>query len=109
MTIEIHSPHLKVNETTLEKIEKKIVTLSHLGEYISRAEIFLTEDQSIVKENKICKIRLNLISDELFINKNADSFEKAAGDAIKVLKKRLKQKAEQKNMPPDEIISTVKV
>jgi len=58
MTIEILFPHLKANETVLETIEKKIIALSHLGEHISRAEISLTEGESKVKENKICKIRL---------------------------------------------------
>jgi putative sigma-54 modulation protein len=109
MTIEIYSPHLKVKETILETIEKKIVALSHLGEHISRAEIFLAEEQSVVKENKICTVRLDLIGDTLLVRKNAESFEKAAADAIKVLKKSLKEKAEHRNEPPDVIISTVQV
>ena len=99
MTIEIHSPHLKIKEKALQIIEKKIVALSHLGKHISRAEIFLTEDPPTIKENKICRIRLDIIGDTLYVHKNADSFEKAAADAIKVLKKHLTQKVEHRNEP----------
>lgn len=106
MTIEIHSPHLKIKETDLKIIEQKIVALSHLGKHISRAEIFLTKDPPGVKQNKVCKIRLDIIGDTLYVHKNADSFEKAARDAIKVLKKRLTQKVEHKNEPADIMVST---
>ena len=109
MTIEIYSPNLQVKEEVLKRIEKKVMTLSHLSEKISRAEIFLTEDSALIKQNKVCKIRLDIFGDDLFVHKNADNFEKAAADAIKVLKRHLKQKAEHKNEPPDEITSTVKV
>jgi hypothetical protein len=109
MTIEIYSFHVKIKETTLKTIEKEIVALSHLGRRISRVEIFLTEDPATVKENKICRIRLDIIGDTLYVHRNADSFEKAAGDAIKVLKKHLSQKVEYKNKPADKIINTLKV
>jgi hypothetical protein len=42
MTIEIHAPNLQVKKKTIASIEKKVMELSHLGEKISRAEIFLT-------------------------------------------------------------------
>jgi len=106
MTIEIHSPHLKIKETTLKIIEKKIVALSHLGKHVSRAEIFLAEDPPGVKENKVCKIRLDIIGDTLYVHKNANSFEEAVRDAIKVLKKRLTQKVEHRKEPADKMVST---
>ncbi len=109
MTIEIHSPNLQVKQEVLTGIEKKLMSLSHLSEKISRAEIFLTEDATLIKQNKVCRIRLDIFGDALFVQKNAVSFEKASSDAIKILKKRLKQKAEHKNEPPDEVTSTVKV
>ena len=109
MTIEIHAPNLQVNERTIDTINKKVLNLSHLGENISRAEIFLTEDPALPKENKTCKIRLSIFGDDLFVSKNADNFEKAATDAIKVLKKGLKKKQEQRNEPPEEVTSTVNI
>ncbi|HET9433401.1 MAG TPA: HPF/RaiA family ribosome-associated protein [Chitinophagaceae bacterium] len=109
MTIEIHSPNLQVNERTIDAIKKKVLNLSHLGEKISRAEIFLTEDAPLVKEDKICKIRLSIFGDDLFVSKNADSFGKAAMAAIRALKKGLKKKQELRNQPPEEVTSTVDI
>ena len=109
MTIEIHSPNLQVNEKTINAIEKKVLTLSHLGEQDSRAEIFLTEDTALPQENKTCKIRLSIFGDDLFVSKNADSFGKAATAAIRVLKKGLKKKQELRNEPPEEVTSTVDI
>jgi ribosome-associated translation inhibitor RaiA len=109
MTIEIHSPNLQVSEKILDAIKKKIMALSHLSETISRAEIFLTEDSSLRKEKKVCKIRLSIFGDNLFVHKYADSFEAAATSAIRILKRLLNKKAKDRNTLPDEVISTVKV
>ena len=109
MTIEIHAPYLQVKKKTIASIEKKVMELSHLGEKISRAEIFLTEDVSLGKEDKICKIRLSIFGDDLFVSKKADSFGKAATVAIRVLKKGLKKKQEVSNELPEEVTSTVDI
>ena len=109
MTIEIHSPNLQVSEKTIKAIEKKVLTLSHLGEKVSRAEVYMTEDPALPLENKVCKIKLTIYGDDLFVHKNADSFEKAAFSAIKVLKRSLKKKQEVRNSLPDELTTTVEV
>jgi len=109
MTIEIHSPNLQVKQGVLTRIEKRLMRLSHLGEKISRAEIFLTEDNTLMKQNKVCKIRLDIFGDTLFVHKHAKSFEIAASDGVKVLRRRLKQKAERNNETPDEVTTTVEV
>jgi putative sigma-54 modulation protein len=109
MTIEIHSPNLKVSEKVLDVIKKKVLTLSHFSEKVSRAEIFLTEDHSLASENKVCKIRLDIFGDTLFVHKNAGDFEKAAVSAVRILKRRLKKIEEERNEPPEKITSTVKV
>lgn len=109
MTIEIHSPNLQVNERTIDAIKKKVLNLSHLGEKISRAEIFLTEDAALPREDKICKIRLSIFGDDLFVSKNAESFGNAATAAIRALKKGLKKKQELRNEPPEEVTSTVDI
>src|SRR5438046_1054582 len=109
MIIEIHSPNLKANNKILDGIRRKILVLSHLSEQISRAEIFLTEADSLRKENKVFKIRLDIFGDALFVHKNASSFESAATSAVRTLKSLLKQKTERRNEPPDEITSTINV
>ena len=109
MTIEIHSPNLQVNARAIDAIKKKVLTLSHLGEKVSRAEIFLTEEAALGKENKTCKIRLSIFGDDLFVSKNADSFVKPATAAIRVLRRGLKKKQEVRNELPEEVTTTVDV
>ncbi len=86
MTIEIYSPKLKVSEQEVEMKKEKVSSLSHLSEKVSRAEIFLTEDNSLKPESKVCKIRLDIFGDTLFVQKNSNDFENAAIAAVKVLK-----------------------
>lgn len=109
MTIEIYSPNLKVSQKIIDKIEKKLLELSHLGEKISRAEVFLSENKVLPKQNKICKIRLDIFGDTFFVQRKSDSFENAAATAIRVLKRSLKKKQAQRNLPPEEITSTIKI
>lgn len=109
MTIEIHSPNLQVREKTIENIKEKILSLSHMGEKISRAEVFLTENTALPEKNKNCKVRLSIFGDDLFASKNADSFGVAATSAINVLKRALKKKEKIRNTPPEEITSTVDI
>jgi len=109
MIIEIHSPNLKVDDETLDGVKRKVLSLSHLSENVSRAEIFLTEENERPKENKTCKIRLDIFGDTLFVHKDADTFENAAASAVKILKRRLKKRNEHRSEPPDEITSTVNI
>lgn len=98
MTIEIYSPNLKVSEQLTKAIEKKLVALSHLGK-VSRAEVFLTIGDILPEENKVCKIRLDIPGDTLFVHKNGVSFENAVTSAIKILKRLLKKTTEHRNEP----------
>lgn len=109
MTIEIYSPNLKVNEQLSKAIEQKLVTISHLGGKVSRAEVFLTIDDTLPKVNKVCKIRLDIPGDTLFVHKNGVSFENAVTTAIKILKRLLEKTTDHRNEPPDEIISKVEI
>lgn len=109
MTIEIHSPPLKVSEKTLDFIKKKVTDLSHAGENISRAEIFLIEENVPGTKTEGCKIRLDIFGDTLFVHQTANTFEKAARSAIKILRGMLKKRFEARGLPPDKITTTVKV
>jgi len=107
MTIEIYSPNLQVSEQLTKAIEKKLGALSHLGK-VSRAEVFLTIDDTLSKVNKVCKIRLDIPGDTLFVHKNGVSFENAVTTAIKIIKRLLKKATEHRNQP-DEITSTIEI
>jgi putative sigma-54 modulation protein len=108
MIIEIHSPSLKIGQKELEGIRNKIMDLSHSIENISRAEIFLTQE-TFKKEGKSCKIRLDIFGDTLFVHKTGSNFNKAVSSAVRTVKRRLKEKLAQSNLPPEVITSTVKI
>jgi len=109
MVLEIYSPNVKISEKTLDLIKRKLLLLSRLKEKISRAEIFLQEESLLPKHNKVCKIRLEIFGNTLFVEKKSTSFQTAAISALKTLKRRLKEKSKLKDDTGDEVTSTVKV
>jgi ribosomal subunit interface protein len=109
MNIEIHAPQLEVSNKLVEVIRKKILSLSHLAENISRAEIYLAEHHEMRGQNKSCKIRLSIFGEAVFVHKYGDSFEKAFKSAATSLKRNMKKQLEKRNQLPDEITSTVEI
>ena len=87
MKILIRSPHLKIRQDTLDAIKKKVLTLSH--DKISKAEVFLIEEDSLRKQKKVCNIMLYIFDDALFVHKTGDDFEEAATAAVRTLKRRV--------------------
>lgn len=93
MTIEFHTPYAKVSEKQVNDIRNEILELSHINKQISRTEVLLKEDETIIPaENKICEIRLTVYGDNLLAHARSENFEKSAKEAIKKLKKMVKQK-----------------
>jgi putative sigma-54 modulation protein len=110
MNIEFHTPYKMVSEKLVNEIRKEILELSHINKNISRAEVFLKNDETIIlAENKICEIRLNIYGSNLFAHTRTENFESSAREAIKELKKKVKQQSKKLNEPADEVTSTVKV
>ena len=109
MNIEFHTPVNKVSEHLLNKIRNELLALSRLNNNISRAEVMMKVDEKfIASENKICEIRLTIYGDDLVTHNRMETFEKSAKEAIKELKRMIKQQAK-KQVPPDITVSTVKV
>ncbi len=110
MTIEFHTPRGKVSETLINHIRNEILELSHFNKKISKAEVLCKENEAITPgENKVCEIILTVYGDDLFVHTRSGNFEKSANDAIKELKKVVKQQVKKRKEIPDVIISTVKV
>lgn len=110
MTIEFHTPYGKVSEKLVSYIRNEILGMSHLNKKISRAEVICKEREDITPgENKICEIILTVYGDDNFIHARSDSFEKAAREAIKELKKVVKKQVKDRKEIPDVVTSTVKV
>ena len=110
MTIEFHTTYGKVSEKIISDLRNEIIALSHFAKNIARAEVILKEDNTIVPdENKICEIRLTIFGDDLFAHARSENFKNSAKDALKDLKRMVKQQIKKINEPPDELLSTVKI
>lgn len=110
MTIEFQTVAAIVPEKLVTFMRDELLQLSHLNSKISRAEILLKEDDSIIKsENKICEIRLTVYGDNLFTHTRTGNFEASAKEAIKELKKMVKQQIKEQKEPPEKSTSTVDV
>ena len=110
MNIEFHTAYGKVAEDLVKKIRNEMIKLSHLNKDISRAEVVLKEEETIIPaENKVCEIRLTVYGDDLLSHSRTGSFEKSAKEAIKELQKMVKKQVKRNQEPPDQMTSTVKV
>jgi putative sigma-54 modulation protein len=110
MTIEFHTQHAAVSEKLVDYIRNELMKMYHLFKEISRAEVILKEDNTIIaSENKTCEIRLTVFGDDLLAYRRTEDFKKSAREVIKELKKLIKQSATKKNEPPDIMTSTVKI
>jgi ribosome-associated translation inhibitor RaiA len=110
MNIEFDTNYGKVPEKLVSEIRDKILNLAHINKDISRAEVVLKEDETIISaENKVCEIRLTVYGDNLFSHSRTENFNKSAKEAMKELKKLVKQQVKKQQEPPDEITSTVDV
>lgn len=109
MTIEFHTPYGRVTEKLLNSIRHDVMELSHINKKISRAEIMLKEELSIVEgENKICEIRLSVYGDDLYVRTRTENFENSAKSAIKELKRLVRQQVKKPNEIPGNLAGTVK-
>ena len=65
MTIEFQTAYGKVPEKLVNDIKNEILKLSHINKDISRAEVLLKEDKTIIPgENKVCEIKLTVYGDD---------------------------------------------
>jgi putative sigma-54 modulation protein len=109
MTIEFFTAAGKVPEKLVSDTRNEILRLSNINKDISRAEVILKEEEAIEPENKVCEIRLTIYDDNLMSYSRTDRFEKSVKEATKELKKMVKRQTKEKEMPPGEMTTTVKV
>ena len=96
MTIEIHSPHKDTTEPLINSIKKSVMELYHLDKTISRGEIYLLQARGESEKEKRCDIRLSVYKNTMFVSRRAPDYSVATRDAIKELKKMIKQKLRRK-------------
>jgi len=88
MTIEFNTVYGRVSEKLITVIIDEIMNLVHIDRKISRAKIFLKEDETIIlSKNKVCEINLSVYSANLVVHARAQNFSSAAKEAITELKR----------------------
>lgn len=70
-------------------IEEKLNKLDRFSDRVMEARVTLRVDKSDTRENKVCEIKLAIPGNDLFVKKQADSFEKALGEAVPALQRQL--------------------
>ena len=92
MNIEFQTPYKKVAEKLISEIRNEIMELSHINKKISKAEVIMREIEILQgEENKICEIRLNIFKDSMLVHSRKETFEKAAKETLKELKRLVNQ------------------
>ena len=88
MTIEFNTVYGKVSEKLITVIIDEIMNLVHIDKKISKAKIFLKEDETIIlSKNKVCEIKFSVYGDDLVVHARTPNYKSAAKDAIKELKR----------------------
>jgi hypothetical protein len=99
MIIEFNTAYGKVSEKLVTDITNEILDLLHINKKISRAEVLLIEDETLIPaENKVCEIKLTIYGDDLLVHARTKNFESSATEAINELKKMVKKQVKQKNL-----------
>ena len=94
MKINIQAPHLNVNQSLVNFINKKLDKLNLVYDKIISSEVLLKVNNTSEKENKIVEVLLHIPGGQLVIKKEAATFEAAIDDGAHSLRRRLKRRKE---------------
>lgn len=92
MNIRIQALHFDATETLQAFIQKKLEKLNRFSEDIKMADVTLKVTKPEVSHNKDASIKLVVKGDELFAEKQADTFEEAIDVVIDALKRQLEKR-----------------
>jgi ribosome-associated translation inhibitor RaiA len=110
MNIEFHTPYGKVSEKMITEIRKEIMEFARLNKKISRAEVVLREEPTIIAaENKICEIKLTVFGGDIVAYSRTENFKESIREAMKELRKMVKQQMKKLKEPQDQVVSTVSI
>lgn len=108
--IEFHTPIGKVPDSMIAGMRDQLVKLFHLYAPISRAEVLLKEDTTLLPdENKVCEVRLYAFGEDIVSHSRKASFEDAVKQSLKELNRLVKQKVRSGKQVPDTTTSSVNV
>ena len=89
MDIKINSVHFDADQKLINHVNKKIDKLGKFFEGIIGAEVFLRLENVQDDENKIAEIKLLIPGNDLFVKKQAKTFEEAVNKASDTLNRQV--------------------
>jgi hypothetical protein len=108
MNIEINVPQNAVKEWLISQVREKLIELHHMEKSLTRASVnFKLNDKP--GNEKVCEIEVPMFGSSLFIHRAAPSFEQASREVLQELGKKILERYDTRNDPPDIITSSVKV
>lgn len=89
MKVIIQTPDVNAKQSLLDFVDEKVQKLGQFSERVIDARVTLRTDKSDNRENKICEIRVGIPGNDLFVSKQAASFEEATLDAVDAMKRQI--------------------
>jgi putative sigma-54 modulation protein len=89
MKITIQTPDFKADQKLLDLVTDKLEKLGKFSDKIHEANVTLKLDNSDVRENKICEIKLGIPGKDLFALKQCKTFEEAAAKTSDALRSQI--------------------
>lgn len=87
----INTAKFKADEKLEQYINDKVAKLDRMTDRATRCEVFLKIDKPESDNNKIAEMRLYVPGNDLFVTKQADSFEQAVADCVDALKVQIEK------------------
>jgi len=94
MNMVINSVHFKADQKLETFIKDKLKKLPSIYDGVIGVEVKLKLDNNDTPENKITEIRLMIKGNDLFVVKEAKTFEEATSKAADVLRRQLRKHKE---------------
>lgn len=109
MNIEFNTTPGLLSEKLVREIRNAVMELYHINKKITKAEVLLHHDKKVIPaDNKICEIKLSIFGESLMAHSREESFEAAARETIRELRRLLKQQVKRYNMPAEQITSSAR-
>lgn len=87
----INTAKFSIDEKLEKFINEKVSKLDRMIDRAVKCEVFLKIDKPESDNNKIAEIRLYVPGNDLFVTKQANSFEEAVSDCVDALKVQIEK------------------
>ena len=87
----INSVKVRADEKLEKYINDKVAKLDRMIDNADKCEVILKVDKPESNNNKIAELRLYVPGKDLFVSKQADTFEQAVADGIDTLKVQIEK------------------